>query len=257
MISPVPSRSCRPSRPIRATRAASRRRRTRRPVLVLAARSRRSRGARVPRGGERVHRRACSRTSRRCATSCTTEIVGRVQETDASAPVRTAPYEYFTRTIEGQQYDVHCRRPRGTPGLPDPSRRAGNARRRGGRARRERARRRPRLLRRRRPRDRARATTSSRTRSTRRRRALRAPVPRRGATAPTSPTSCPTCTTALAWANDDRTVLFIRPDDAMRPWQVWRHTIGPSANDDVLVYQEDDDASTSCRSSGRAAAACS
>ena len=49
------------------------------------------------------------------------EIVSRVQETDASAPVRHGPYEYFTRTIEGQQYDVHCRRPAGTVGLPDPS----------------------------------------------------------------------------------------------------------------------------------------
>ena len=47
------------------------------------------------------------------------EIVGRVRQTDASAPVRRGPFEYFTRTIEGQQYDVHCRRAAGTPGLPD------------------------------------------------------------------------------------------------------------------------------------------
>ncbi|HEX3453012.1 MAG TPA: S9 family peptidase, partial [Gaiellaceae bacterium] len=29
------------------------------------------------------------------------EIVARVQETDASAPARQGPYEYFSRTIEG------------------------------------------------------------------------------------------------------------------------------------------------------------
>ena len=40
------------------------------------------------------------------------EIVGRVQETDASAPTRLAPYEYFVRTLAGQQYAVHCRRDR-------------------------------------------------------------------------------------------------------------------------------------------------
>jgi oligopeptidase B len=45
----------------------------------------------------------------------------------------------------------------------------------------------------------------------------------------------------VAWANDDRALLFVRPDAAMRPWQVWRHTIGTPATDDVLVFQEDDD----------------
>src|SRR5262249_28071936 len=40
---------------------------------------------------------------------------------------------------------------------------------------------------------------------------------------------------------DNRTVLFARPDDAMRPWQVWRHTIGTPSSDDVLVFQEDDE----------------
>src|SRR6266571_530175 len=45
------------------------------------------------------------------------EIKSRVQETDASAPVRKGPYEYFSRTIEGRQYGIQCRRPAGTPGL--------------------------------------------------------------------------------------------------------------------------------------------
>src|SRR4029079_7456091 len=41
------------------------------------------------------------------------EIVGRVQESDTSAPVRRGAYEHFTRTVEGLQYGVHCRRPAG------------------------------------------------------------------------------------------------------------------------------------------------
>jgi oligopeptidase B len=45
-----------------------------------------------------------------------------------------------------------------------------------------------------------------------------------------------------AWASDNRTFFYVRPDQAMRPWQVWRHRLGtdPLATDG-LVYQEDDE----------------
>ncbi len=39
------------------------------------------------------------------------EIKGRTRETDLSVPVRHGDWWYFTRTIEGQQYGVHCRAP--------------------------------------------------------------------------------------------------------------------------------------------------
>jgi oligopeptidase B len=45
----------------------------------------------------------------------------------------------------------------------------------------------------------------------------------------------------LAWANDNRTLFYTRPDSAMRPWQVWRHRLGTDADEDTLVLQEDDD----------------
>src|SRR5215212_2864420 len=41
------------------------------------------------------------------------EIRGRIQETDESAPVPSGPWEYTSRTIEGQQYALHYRRRRG------------------------------------------------------------------------------------------------------------------------------------------------
>src|SRR5690242_18354527 len=41
------------------------------------------------------------------------EIVARVQETDASAPVPWGPWDYYDRTVEGLQYAIGCRRPRG------------------------------------------------------------------------------------------------------------------------------------------------
>src|SRR5579863_8457146 len=40
------------------------------------------------------------------------EIRGRVQETDDSAPVTHGAWNYYARTVEGQQYAMHYRRPR-------------------------------------------------------------------------------------------------------------------------------------------------
>ena len=45
----------------------------------------------------------------------------------------------------------------------------------------------------------------------------------------------------FAWAADSHTVLYVRPDAAMRPYQVWRHRLGTAVADDVLVMQEDDE----------------
>ncbi|HET6965736.1 MAG TPA: S9 family peptidase [Acidimicrobiales bacterium] len=44
-----------------------------------------------------------------------------------------------------------------------------------------------------------------------------------------------------AWSTDNRTFFYVRPDQAMRPWQVWCHVLGTEASKDVLVYQEDDE----------------
>ena len=44
----------------------------------------------------------------------------------------------------------------------------------------------------------------------------------------------------FAWSRDSDYFFYTRVDDAMRPWQVWRHRLGSEANEDVLVYQEDD-----------------
>ena len=48
-------------------------------------------------------------------------------------------------------------------------------------------------------------------------------------------------TYGLAWADDARTCFYVRPDDAMRPYEVWRHALGTPAADDVLVFREDDE----------------
>lgn len=53
------------------------------------------------------------------------EIKGRVKETDLSVPVREGDWWYYSRTVEGQQYGIHCRVPIGgaddwtPPALPE------------------------------------------------------------------------------------------------------------------------------------------
>ena len=168
------------------------------------------------------------------------EIVARVQETDASAPTRRGDYEYFLRTIEGAQYDVHCRRAAGTAALPDPFSPPGAA---------------PgedvvldeNLLAEGHdylavgdlaisPDQHHAAYTVDTTGGERYELRFRDLASGRDAD-----DVVPDVYYGVAWANDDRTVLFTRPDASMRPWQVWRHTLGTSTDDDVLVYQEDDD----------------
>jgi oligopeptidase B len=168
------------------------------------------------------------------------EIKSRVQETDASAPVRKGPYEYFTRTIEGKQYGVHCRRPAGTPGLPDPFAAPGTP-----------------------PGEEVlldenvlaegheyfavggftvspdytrlaySVDVTGGERYELRFRDLR--------TGKDLPDVVPDVYYGLAWANDNRTCFYTRPDAAMRPWQIWRHRLGTPPGDDALVHQEDDD----------------
>ncbi|GAA5177342.1 S9 family peptidase [Rugosimonospora acidiphila] len=47
------------------------------------------------------------------------EIKARTQETDLSVPSRKGGYWYYSRTVEGQQYGIFCRRP-AAPGEVDP-----------------------------------------------------------------------------------------------------------------------------------------
>jgi oligopeptidase B len=44
-----------------------------------------------------------------------------------------------------------------------------------------------------------------------------------------------------AWSTDDAWIFYTVPDEAMRPYQVWRHRIGTEQGDDVLVHEENDE----------------
>ncbi|HEX6395121.1 MAG TPA: S9 family peptidase [Acidimicrobiales bacterium] len=45
-----------------------------------------------------------------------------------------------------------------------------------------------------------------------------------------------------AWSTDNSTFYYTRPDEAMRPFQVWRHRLGATgSNQDELVFEENDE----------------
>jgi oligopeptidase B len=49
------------------------------------------------------------------------------------------------------------------------------------------------------------------------------------------------CRYGLAWSNDGSHLFYTVADEALRPFQVWRHEIGTEQADDVVVFHEDDD----------------
>lgn len=52
----------------------------------------------------------------------------------------------------------------------------------------------------------------------------------------------PGTTGGMTWANDNKTLFYSKQDPVtLRSFQVFRHTLGTDATEDVLVYQEDDE----------------
>jgi len=45
----------------------------------------------------------------------------------------------------------------------------------------------------------------------------------------------------IAWSTNDDWLFYVKPDEQMRPWQVWRHQIGTPISDDVMVYEDTDE----------------
>ncbi len=168
------------------------------------------------------------------------EIKARTKETDLSVPVREGGWWYYSRSIEGKQYMVHCRRavrpddagpPMTDDGGPldgevvllDANEAAGDSQffRLGafdvspdGR-----------LL------------AYSTDRSGDERYTMRFKDLQTGEMAPDE---IPDTFYGSAWSADASAFFYITVDDAWRPYRVWRHTIGTAASDDVLVFEETD-----------------
>jgi oligopeptidase B len=169
------------------------------------------------------------------------EIKSRTKESDLSVPSRKGGWWYYSRTIEGMQYPVHCRRavrpedaapPMSADGSPlegeelllDENELAGNN---------------PffavgafdvspdgNLL--------AYSTDlDGDERYTMRFKNL--------ATGEVAPDEIPDTYYGTAWSADASALFYITVNDAWRPYRVWRHAIGTPASEDVLVYEEDDE----------------
>jgi len=46
---------------------------------------------------------------------------------------------------------------------------------------------------------------------------------------------------SVEWANDNKTLFYVTRDEASRPYQLWRHTLGTTQSEDYLVYEEKDE----------------
>ena len=157
-----------------------------------------------------------------------TEIVARIQQSDVTAPVPQGAWEYYSRTEEGRQYPVLCRRPRGGDAgeqaiLDQNALAEGHEYLRVGDA----------VVS---PDQRLLAYTVDTDGSeqfTLRVRDLE--------TGRDLDDSVERVYYSLAWASDNATVFYTRPDAQMRPYQVWRHRLGTAADADTLAVQDDDD----------------
>jgi oligopeptidase B len=157
------------------------------------------------------------------------EFKARVQETDTSVPVRKDGFDYVSRTVEGLQYGIHAR---------------------------------------------IRADDASRTEQILIDENIEAEdheyfslgafdvSPNHGrllwaydtdgselytlrvrdlTTGVDEPDEIPEIYYGTAWAHDNATFFYSKTDDAMRPYQIWRHHLGTPVADDVLILEEPDE----------------
>src|SRR5215470_14365939 len=169
------------------------------------------------------------------------EIKARTQESDLSVPVRKGGWWHYSRTVEGKQYAVHCRRavrpgevipPIPADGKPldgEEELLDGNELAVGheffslGAFRTS-------------PDQRWLAYSTDfagNERFTLRIKDL--------ATGVTLPDEIPDTYAGCAWSLDGSTVFYTTVDEAWRPYRVWRHRIGTPAAEDTMVFEETDE----------------
>ncbi|KGN33130.1 protease [Knoellia sinensis KCTC 19936] len=168
------------------------------------------------------------------------EIKQRVLETDLSVPVRSGPWWYYSRTVEGQQYAIHARvpvtdpasrpvvaadaAPEGEQVIVDGNAEAGDSEffSIG-----------------------ALAVSPDHTRL-----ALATDVTgderfdlvvRDLESGETLDDGIKGIGYGVEFSYDGRTLFYTRLDDAWRPHQLWRHVVGADPSDDVLVHEEADE----------------
>ncbi|HUU46257.1 MAG TPA: S9 family peptidase [Acidobacteriota bacterium] len=157
------------------------------------------------------------------------EMVGRIKETDLDVPVKIDDYYYYTRSEEGKQYKINCRK-KGSLDAPeeiliDQNEFAG-------------------------ARD---YFDLGIYRVSPNHQLLAYGIDTAGnelytirikdlATGRLLTDEIPNASTDCEWANDNKTIFYSTLDEAHRPYKLWRHVLGGNPADDALVYHEEDDA---------------
>ncbi|MCC6365345.1 MAG: S9 family peptidase [Bryobacterales bacterium] len=156
------------------------------------------------------------------------EILGRIEETDTSAPVPLRGYFYYTRTEEGKAYPIYCRK-RGSMGaeeeiLLDLNELAKNEK----------------YLR----------LGNFKVSPDQRMLAYSLDVSgdevyitrvKDLATGALLLDRVENTYYGLEWTNDGRSLLYVTLDEAKRPYRAWLHTLGDAAQSDRLLYEELDE----------------
>jgi oligopeptidase B len=169
------------------------------------------------------------------------EIKARTQETDLSVPYRKGSYWRYSRTVEGQQYGLHCRRavrdgevapPIPANGQPLDGEEVlldGNVLAEGkgffslGTYAVS-------------PDDKLLAYSTDFSGDERYTLRVRDLV-----TGQDLPDEVPDTYYGSAWSLDGTCLFYVTADDAWRPYRIWRHSIGTPATDDVIVFEEADE----------------
>ena len=161
------------------------------------------------------------------------EIVSRIQETDLSVPVPYGPFLYYSRSVEGLQYPIHCRRTATPLGAEDASPEQilidENVLAEG-----------------------QEYCALGAAEVSPDHRLLAWSLDTEGDedhvlrirdldTGRDHPEEIPDTSYGVAWASDNLTVFYTTLDESRRPWRVWRHRLGTDPSEDALVHQEDDD----------------
>ena len=181
---------------------------------------------------ENAYTEAVTTSQDELRTTLFNEIKGRVQETDLSVPIKRGPWWYYTRSVEGLQYPIRCRTQadRGVPTdsapeqvLIDENKLAGDSE--------------------------YFALGAFDVSPDGRR--LAYSTDHQGdevyamhildlETNELIGTPIERTSYGTAWSSEGDALFFMRQNESMRPYQVWRHVVDESA-EDTCVFQEDDE----------------
>ena len=156
------------------------------------------------------------------------EMLSRIQETDLSVPYRKGDYYYYSRTEEGKNYSIFCRK-QGSLEAPEEV-----------------------LLDQNQFADGKEYFALGVAQVSPNHELLAYSIDTTGAevftlqfldlkTRQHYPESIPETAYSFAWGNDGQTVFYTQVDEAHRPYKLFRHQLGSAIDTDVLIYHEPDD----------------